>query len=328
MVYKPPYTITTKMLNNISEIMKLFGVLISHNNLGKIPQLRRTSKIHSIHSSLAIENNILTENQVKDIINGKVVIGPQRDILEVKNAIKVYDAIFNIDSYSIKDLLKCHQIMMEALIDDAGRYRNHGEGLYEGDKLIFMAPPHQLVPELIEKLFDYLNHSDDNIIIKSCVFHYEFEFIHPFTDGNGRMGRFFQTAILAKSEKIFAYLPIESIIKERQQEYYKAVADSHIAGNSNIFIEFMLEAILETIKRFTTEILKVNSYMSIHVEKLINVMDDDKPYSTKQLMELLNLKSRSSFKKTYLDPATENGFIKMTIPETPNSRNQRYIIIK
>jgi Fic family protein len=325
MVYKPPYTITTNMLNYISEIMKLFGVLISKNNLDKNPQLRRTSKLHSIHSSLAIENNRLTENQVKDIINGKPVLGQQRDILEVKNAIKVYDLVFDINPYIMADLLKCHKIMMEALVDDAGSFRNHGEGLYDGDKVIFIAPPQHLVPSLMEQLFDYLNNYDENIIIKSCVFYYEFEFIHPFSDGNGRIGRFFQTALLAKWESIFAYLPIESIIKEQQSAYYKAIADSNTAGNSSIFIEFMLAAILETIKRFTTEVHKKENLINNQVEKLLTIMEDDIPYTAKRLLELLNLKSRASFKKVYLDPAIENGLVRMTLPDTPNSRNQRYI---
>ncbi len=325
MTYKPPYTISTKMVDYVSNIMKLVGYLSSGSGLDNKPKLIRTNKIKSINSSLAIENNQLSEEQVKHIINGKVVVGPKKDILEVKNAIKCYDDILNINPYSIDDLLKYHGKMMESLIDDSGKFRLRQEEVFDGDKVIFIAPHHELVPELISNLFKYINEYEENILIKSCVFHYEFEFIHPFSDGNGRMGRLFQTCLLSSKEEIFAYLPIESIIKERQQEYYEAIAKCNKAGNSNIFIEFMLDAILETITR-TLELSKEEtSGLSIQVKKLIFVMKEGVPYTTKELMELLTLKSRASFKKNYLDPALELGLVSMTLPNTPNSRNQRYI---
>ncbi len=325
MAYKPPYTVTSKMVNLISAIMKQIGRLTSNSGLDNKPQLRRTNKINSIYSSLAIENNALTKNQVKDIINGKLVIGPKRDILEVQNAIKVYDKILEIDSFKENDLLKYHRIMMESLIVDAGIYRLGQEGVFDGDKVIHLAPPADRVGSLMNDLFDYLNNYEENIFIKSSVFHYEFEFIHPFSDGNGRMGRLWQTCILTSEEEIFAYLPIESIIKERQQEYYDSIALSTNNGNSNIFIEFMLDSILETVNRIVEEAYREGQYQSIQVRKLLQVMNDDYPYTLRELLDLLEMKSRVSFKKNYLDPAIAAGLVEMTLPETPSSRNQRYI---
>jgi len=325
MVYKPPYTVTSKMINLISAIMKQIGKLTSNSGLDNKPQLRRTNKINSIYSSLAIENNALTKNQVKDIINGELVVGPKRDILEVQNAIKVYDNILEINPFNEDDLLKYHRVMMESLVDDAGKYRFGQEGVFDGDKVIHLAPPADRVPSLMNDLFDYLCDYEESIIIKSAVFHYEFEFIHPFSDGNGRMGRFWQTCLLASEEEIFAYLPIESIIKERQQEYYDSIALSTKDGSSNRFIEFILDSILETLNRIVEEVSKYSQYQSIQVKKLLQVMEDDYPYTLRELLDILNMKSRVSFKKNYLDPAINAGLIRMTFPETPSSRNQRYI---
>lgn len=313
------------MLDDVSKIMKLIGQLSSSASLDYKPNLRKTNKINSIYSSLAIENNALSKEQVRDIIDGKLIIGPQKDITEVKNAIKVYDDILEINPLDMNDLLKCHRIMMLTLIDDAGKFRKGEEGVFDGDQVIFMAPPAKIVPELMNNLFDYINHDEENLLIKSCVFHYEFEFIHPFSDGNGRMGRLFQTCLLAKEDELFAYLPIESIIKEKQSEYYKVIALSHQEGQSNSFIEFMLKAILETIERTSKDANKQYLYLSAQVKKLIEFMIAGIPYSALELMDLVGIKSRASFKINYLDPCLDAGIIKMTISDKPNSRNQRYI---
>lgn len=325
MVYKPPYTVTSKMVNLISAIMKQIGRLTSNSGLDNKPQLRRTNRINSIYSSLAIENNALSKNQVKDIVNGKLVVGPKRDILEVKNAIRVYDSILNINPFNENNLLKYHGMMMESLVDDSGKYRIGQEGVFDGDKVIHLAPPADRVDSLMNDLFNYLNNYEENIFIKSSVFHYEFEFIHPFSDGNGRMGRLWQTCILTSEEEIFAYLPIESIIKERQQEYYDSITLSTKDGNSNIFIEFMLDSILETVNRIVEQASKQGQYQSVQVRKLLQVMNDDYPYTLRELLDLLEMKSRVSFKKNYLDPAIAAGVVEMTLPETRSSRNQRYI---
>lgn len=325
MTYKPPYEINSSMLNKVATIMKMTGMFSSMNNLSSQPLLRRKNQIKSIYSSLAIENNQLSESQVKDLINGKLVIGPQKDILEVQNAIQVYEHIQDINPFSQKDLLKYHKILMASLVSDAGSYRKGQVGVFDDEKAIFMAPPADRVPALINELYDYLNHFDENILIKSCVFHYEFEFIHPFSDGNGRMGRLFQTCLLAKEEELFYYLPIESIIKKKQQNYYDAISKSNQEGVSTKFIEFMLDAIIETMQETLMQSNIETSSLSTQAKRLLDVFEDGVPYTTLELMQKVNMKSRSSFKKHYLDPLLQSGMIEMTIPERPNSRNQRYV---
>lgn len=325
MTYKPPYEINSSMLNKVATIMKMTGMFSSMNNLSSQPLLRRKNQIKSIYSSLAIENNQLSESQVKDLINGKLVIGPQKDILEVQNAIQVYEHIQDINPFSQKDLLKYHKILMTSLVSDAGSYRKGQVGVFDDEKAIFMAPPSDRVPALINELYDYLNHFDENILIKSCVFHYEFEFIHPFSDGNGRMGRLFQTCLLAKEEELFYYLPIESIIKKKQQNYYDAISKSNQEGVSTKFIEFMLDAIIQTMQETLMQSNIETSSLSTQAKRLLDVFEDGVPYTTLELMQKVNMKSRSSFKKHYLDPLLQSGMIEMTIPERPNSRNQRYV---
>jgi len=325
MTYKPPYEINTSIINKVAIIMKMIGKFSSMNTLSSQPLLRKKNQIKSIHSSLAIENNQLSESQVKDLINGKLVIGPQKDILEVQNAIKVYEKIQDINPYTQKDLLRYHRLLMTSLVVDAGSYRKGQVGVFDDEKAIFMAPSADRVPSLMNQLYDYLNHYDENIFIKSCVFHYEFEFIHPFSDGNGRMGRLFQTCLLAKEEELFYYLPVESIIKKKQQAYYDAISKSNLEGSSNAFIEFMLDAIIETMNETIKQSNIEKGSLSIQAKKLLNVFEEGVPYTTIELMDKVGIKSRSSFKKNYLDPLLESGMIEMTIPNKPMSRNQRYI---
>ncbi|MDI6453776.1 Fic family protein [Peloplasma aerotolerans] len=325
MSYKPPYEITTSILNKIAAIMKMIGKFSSMNNLSSQPLLRRKNQIKSIHSSLAIENNQLSESQVKDLINDKLVIGPQKDILEVQNAINVYERLQDINPYAQKDLLKYHKILMTSLVSDAGSYRKGQVGVFDDEKAIFMAPPADRVPALMNNLYDYLNHYDENILIKSCVFHYEFEFIHPFSDGNGRMGRLFQTCLLAKEEELFYYLPVESIIKKKQQSYYDAISRSNQVGTSTVFIEFMLDAIIETMNDTLKQSNIEKGSLSIQAKKLLTVLEEGIPYTTIELMDRVGIKSRASFKKNYLDPLLQSGMIEMTLPEKPKSRNQRYV---
>lgn len=325
MPYKPPYEVNASILNKVAAIMRMIGQFSHLSHLTSQPLLRRNNHIKSIHSSLAIENNQLSESQVKDLINGKLVIGPQKDILEVQNAIQVYEHLQEINPYHEKDLLQYHGILMKSLIVDAGSYRKGQIGVFDQGKPIFMAPPALNVPALIHNLFDYINHDKEHILIKSCVFHYEFEFIHPFSDGNGRMGRLFQTCLLGKEEPIFYFLPVESIIKKRQQEYYDAISKSNLNGSSSYFIEFMLDAIIETMHETLKQTRFSSEDLSIQAKKLLTVMEEGIPLTTLELMQKVDIKSRSSFKKHYLDPLLESGFIEMTIPNTPMSRNQRYI---
>ena len=324
--YIPPFNITNKMLDLVASIMEKIGRLDNYNNLNKMPILRRNNKIRSIHSSLRIEANSLTFNQVKDVINGKMVIGPQKEIQEVKNAYNTYEMINKVDPYSIDDLKKIHGIMTYLTVEESGDFRKGDEGVMDGDICIFIAPKPEYVDKLMRQLFDFIKRNKDIIhpLILSSVFHYEFVFIHPFSDGNGRTVRLWQNILLTTWKPIFEYVPIETAIKKYQNDYYKAIANCNAKGDSTEFIEFMLKMIDEVlddlIKNANIEIKHINSYIA----KLLDVMDYNIPMSIKEIMEKLGLKSRSSFIKTYLNPALEQGLIKMTIKDKPTSKNQRY----
>lgn len=260
----PPYTITDKMLNYVSEIMKKVGEANYFESLNRYPELRRKTRIKSIHSSLAIENNQLSLSQVEDVINGKPVIGEQKDIQEVKNAYEAYEQIDKINPYSVEDLKKVHKILTFLIEKDAGKFRNHGECVRDGERIIFVAPPENMVNPLMNQLFDWMKKSKETVnpLILSCIFHYEFVFIHPFHDGNGRTARLWQTAILSHWEKAFTYLPIESMIKKNQEEYYTAIQNCNNIGKSNEFIEFMLKIISETIdEMMNSKEMKDKSYL-------------------------------------------------------------------
>lgn len=303
----PPYTITDKMLNLATNIMEKIGEANYFESLNRFPELRRKTRIKSIHSSLAIENNQLSLFQVEAVINGKAVIGEQKDIQEVKNAYKAYEEIDNINPYSVEDLKKIHGILTFAIEDDSGKFRNHGEAVYDGDIQIFMAPPHRMVPKLMDNLFNWMNEAKKNVnpLILSSIFHYEFVFIHPFSDGNGRTARLWQTAILAHWKELFKYIPIESIIRKHQEEYYTAIQNCNNAGNSNEFIEFMLkvideavdgmilnqqEATQETTRETTQEkiinLIKKNpSITQVEMAKALDLTRDGISYNIKALKE-------------------------------------------
>lgn len=325
--YIPPYEITDEMLELVSEIMENLGKLSSVNELEKLPRLRRVSRIKSIHSSLAIENNTLSIEQVTDVINGKRVFAPQKDIEEVHNAFNAYEKLSEINPYNIEDLLKVHGIMMNGLVKEAGHLRSGQVGVYNQDgKVIHLAPPAEFVPKQLEQLFDWVKTSSANMLIKSSVFHYEFEFIHPFNDGNGRTGRLWQTALLASWKPIFAWIPIESIIKDNQEDYYNAITLSTSQGKSNIFIEFMLDVINKAIKDTITDTRNHYNHINNQITDLMKVIESY-PQSAIELMEKLNLKSRLGFRKNYLQPALDAGLIGMTEPDKPTSKNQKYFKI-
>ena len=325
--YIPPYEITDEMLELVSEIMENLGKLSGVNELEKLPRLRRVSRIKSIHSSLAIENNTLSIEQVTDVINGKRVLAPQKDIEEVHNAFNAYEKLSEINPYSIDDLLKIHGIMMNGLVKEAGRLRSGQVGVYNQDgKVVHLAPPADFVPQQLGQLFDWVKNSNANMLIKSSVFHYEFEFIHPFNDGNGRTGRLWQTALLASWKPIFAWIPIESIIKDNQEDYYNAITLSTSQGKSNIFIEFMLDVINKAIKDIITDTRNHYNHINNQITELMKVIENY-PQSATELMEKLNLKSRLGFRKNYLQPALDAGLIGMTEPDKPTSKNQKYFKI-
>lgn len=322
--YIPPYDITEQMLELTSEIMELLGELKSVNDLEKIPRLRRVNQIKSIQSSLAIENNTLTLKQVTDVIDGKRVLGPEDDILAVKNAFAVYKSIEDIDAFSIADLEKMHGIMMYGLVEEAGKLRTAPVGVVNQDgRVIHVAPPANMVNGLMSQLFDWVSTSKTHMLIKSSVFHYEFEFIHPFRDGNGRMGRLWQTVLLASWKPIFRWIPIESIIKDNQEEYYKAITLSTSEGKSNRFIVFMLGVIKSALQDIITNTRNHYSHTSNQISALMAVIESY-PMSLTELMKKVGLKSRDTFRKNYIVPALEAGLIGMTEPNKPKSKNQRY----
>ncbi len=240
---KPPYKITNKILNLISSISEKIGE-IKAARLTKPPtELRKKNRIKTIQASLEIEGNTLTIEQITDLLDNKKVLAPEKDIIEVKNAINVYKNLNKFKVYDMKSLCSAHKILMNNLVDNAGNIRNTAVGILKGNQLAHLAPPGDMVYPLLKNLFDYLKNDNDIILIKSCVFHYEFEFIHPFIDGNGRMGRLWQTVILKEYSPVFEFLPIETLIKEKQQNYYNVLGKSNSLGESTLFIEFMLEII-------------------------------------------------------------------------------------
>lgn len=325
--YVPPYEITDEMLRLITDIMENLGRLSGVNELEKLPRLRRVNRIKSIHSSLAIENNTLSFEQVTAVINGKPVLAPQKDVLEVQNAFRAYEKLSEINPYSVDDLLKIHGVMTDGLVKEAGQLRSGQVGVYNQDgKVVHLAPPAEFVPGQIAQLFDWVQTSRTNMLIKSSVFHYEFEFIHPFNDGNGRTGRFWQTALLASWKPIFAWIPIESIIKNNQEAYYNAIALSTSQGKSNIFVEFMLDVINNAIKELVDDAKNHSNHLNNRIAELLKVIEPY-PQSATELMEKLNLKSRAGFRNNYLQPALDAGLIGMTEPDKPTSKNQKYFKI-
>ena len=241
---KPPFEITNQMIHDVAEIAELVGKLDLDHRLTSNPTLRRSNRIRTIHGSLAIEQNTLSLEQVTAVLNGKHVLAPPKDIAEVKNAYEIYERLEELDPYSVEDLLTAHGVLTRGLVEESGTFRTRPVGVVdkEGQVLHFGTLP-QYVPDLVMELLEWVKTSDVHMLIRSCVFHYELELIHPFADGNGRIGRLWHTLLLSKWHPAFAWLPVESIIHDRQQEYYAAINASNDAGDSTIFIEFMLSAI-------------------------------------------------------------------------------------
>ena len=277
---KPPYDITSRILKLTASISEKLGEVKSARLIKPPTELRKRNRIKSIQSSLEIEGNTLTVEQVTDLIDNKRVLAPQKDILEVKNAIELYSRLNEFNAYELDSLCRAHGILMNTLIENAGQFRRTAVGIKKGNNITHIAPPGDLVFPLMKDLFDYLKNDEEILIIKSCVFHYEFEFIHPFLDGNGRMGRLWQTMILKDYSPVFEYLPIESIIKARQPEYYDVLGKSDNQGNSTGFIEFMLDIIdtaledlLKTQNHTITGVERINLFKSFMGNELFTRQD-------------------------------------------------------
>lgn len=324
----PPFIVSADAINRIAEI----SALLERHNIALDGEhglkLRKANRIRTIHSSLAIEGNTLSEEEVRDIVNGKQVVAPIRQIQEVRNAIRVYDMYSQLNPFSEKDLLKAHSVMMEALTDDAGKYRSGGVGVFGERGMVHMAPPPQRVPQLMGDLFDWLRKSKDHLLIRSCVFHYEFEFIHPFSDGNGRTGRLWQSLILGRLNPLFEHLPVENMVYSNQQEYYDAIAASNTEGQSGPFIDFMLNEILRTLQSGIRETVpnKVSDKVSDKVPNkselaVLRLLSDNPGMTRIELAE--NLGMTESGVKKIISNMRKAGWI-----ERRGSNKSGYWIVK
>ena len=251
--YNPPYTITSKIVKLTSEISELISDIKHIDKQYSTLKLRKKNRVRSITGTLQIEGNTFDEAKVTSVIDGKTVLGTMREIEEVKGAVLAYDHFDNYNYKSEKDLLHAHKLLMNNLLNNAGVYRQSNVGVGGADGVTHVAPPPNMVPELMGKIFDWLKTTDEHLLISSCVFHYEFEFIHPFNDGNGRIGRLWQSVILKSFKELFEHIPIESMIRDNQSKYYEALEDSGSAGESTPFIEFMLDIILKSLKEYVKE---------------------------------------------------------------------------
>jgi Fic family protein len=307
--YAPLFTITPEILSSAYEIAADLERIDIIREKALTPQLRKENRIKTIHSSLWIEANSLTLEQVTDIVDGKKVIGSEKDILEVKNAIVAYDELLECNPYKEKDLLNRHRLLMTGLIIDAGKYRNAGVGVFDGETPIHIAPPQQRVPLLMSQLLDWAKTAKLPQVVKSCIFHYEFEFIHPFSDGNGRMGRMWQTLLLYQENPVFAWLPVETIIAHNQQEYYRALRRSTHHNDSGIFAQFMLNAIKQATAEFKGKYLKneledagVNAGVNAGVKlsdlqkKMVDIIANNSNVSQSGIAKILGINESTAYR--------------------------------
>jgi Fic family protein len=297
MNYTPPFTFTDEMMSLVAEIAEIVGKISATAAHLPQPHLRKENRIKTIQSSLAIENNSLTIEQVTAIIEGKRVLGAPNEIQEVRNAIDAYELLLELNPFEEKDLLRAHQLMMTDLVRENGRYRSGGVGIFNGEQCVHMAPPAMRVPILMEDLLQWVRTTKTHPLISSCVFHYEFEFIHPFADGNGRMGRMWQTLLLMQWNPIFAWIPVETLVKEHQKDYYDAIAQSDREASSTPFIIFMLRCLLQSIQEMVESNLKSNPKGNPKSsEKILDAMCANPQLTIKDLQEVTGL-SESGVKK-------------------------------
>ena len=312
----PPYTITPDILSAVAQIAEAVG-RAEAARVSQDLRLRRINRIRTIQGSLAIEGNILSEEQISTILDGKPVVAPLRDVQEARNAIQAYDRYEQWNPASESDLLAAHEILMTALLDAPGRYRRGDVAVMGQGRVHHVGPPAGQVPRLMADLLSWVGSTADHPLVTSSVFHYEFEFIHPFEDGNGRLGRLWQTLILTRWKSLFAHVPVESLVRARQSEYYEAIRRSSAEGQSTAFVAFMLEVILAAV-RTPQEPPQVTP----QVARLLSVLDGE--MSLREILHALGLRDRKSLRQRYLLPALQGGYLEMTSPDTPSARNQKY----
>ena len=286
--YTPPFSVSAKAIRLVAEISALIERYAIRMEQGDSLLLRKANRIKTIHSSLAIEGNELSEDEVRTLLEGKSVVAPIQQLQEVRNAIRCYEESGQWDAYFVDDMLKAHRCIMEGLCPRAGAFRSGGVGVFAEDKLIHMAPPAHMVPTLMQQLFTWLATAEDHLLIKSCVFHYEFEFIHPFSDGNGRIGRLWQSLILGKLHPAFPQLPVENMVYASQSGYYKAIEESSKLADCSPFIDFMLGEILKTLKQSTAE----SPFLTASEQNIIQFMREDASISARQLAEQCGMSAR------------------------------------
>ncbi len=321
MIETPPYTITSTILDLSERIGEAVG-RAEEAAVGANLRLRRANRIRTIRGSLAIEGNRLTEEQVSTILEGKPVVAPLREIQEVRNAINAYERYLRWNPANESDLLRAHAILMAGLLDAPGRYRRGGVAVTGPEGVQHIGPSADRVPQLMSNLLSWLGTTGGHPLIASSVFHYEFEFIHPFEDGNGRMGRLWQTLVLTRWRPLFADVPVESLIHAHQGDYYDAIRDSSAQGESTPFITFMLEIILEAVRDFGSSD-HVTDHVTDQVARLLAQLRNG-PKSANQLIAALGLSHRPTFRQNYIRPALSAGLVEMTLPESPTARNQKY----
>ncbi len=314
--YQPPLTISSRILHLVTDVGAALARLKMQAEQEHALRLRRINRIRTIQGSLAIEGNSLSEEQITAIIEGKRIIAPPREIQEALNAIRCYGNLNNWRPVQEKDLLAAHLVLMEGLLPDAGHYRHGGVGVMNGRNVIHMAPPAERVSLLVRQLLVWLQETDLPPLIGSCVFHYEFEFIHPFADGNGRMGRLWQTLILSHWDPLFANVPVESLVHDNQPGYYQALNASNQQSDCAPFVEFMLDMILRALEQSLTP------QVTPQVAELLVILKGE--MSREEIQQALQLQDRKSFRERYLRPALSAQLIEMTLPERPNSRLQKY----
>ena len=330
---KPPYTITEKAADYLAKIVEIVTRLEYGTGFKRDIRLHRKNRMRTIHSSLAIEGNSLTLGEVTAVIEGKVVAGKQTEIKEVKNAYEAYDKIMTFDPYDVKDFLKAHKLMTQGLVEEAGKFRSGDVGVFDGDVAVHIGARPQFVPDLIKDLLDWGRKSDLHPVLKSAILHYEIETIHPFADGNGRMGRLWQTLLLAKWNEIFAWIPMESVMNQNRPEYYDALYYGQHSGDSSRFMEFTLSALLEVLQKTNADLLAAEQVTEQddaqvteqvdRAEKIIEFCAE--PKSREEIQLFVGIAHREHFRAKILKPLLDSGKLKMTIPDKPNSRNQKYV---
>ncbi|WLE98308.1 MAG: Fic family protein [Candidatus Electrothrix communis] len=318
--YTPPFTLTTRILDSVERIGEALGRLHMSKEQQVAPHLRRNNRIRTIQASLAIEGNTLSIDQVTAVLAGKRVLGTPHEVQEVRNGFVAYEQLDQWQPGKLEHLCAAHKALMTGLLDDPGRLRRGSVGIKRKGEVIHIAPPAENLPALLGSLLSWLTSTDLHPLVASSVFHYELEFIHPFMDGNGRLGRLWQTLILGRWRAVFFFIPIETVIHNRQEEYYRALHRSDSEGSSTLFVDFMLSAILAACEELSTP--EAAPEVTPEVQRLIDVLDGE--INRREIQGLLRLKAEKNFRLLYLRPALDMGLIEMTIPDKPRSPRQCY----